>query len=624
MNIKILILLLAVVAAPLWANTSNSAFFDNQQAHLQMLSQSKVWRHLLGLADTKTSVISSKAFFLDPSGNSDAYAELIATLMAFKKPVDTIPDEHAQCRFRGRYLWLSQQLDFSVLGIKPLGCSAYEAFSTEQEASSLSVIFATGYLGNPASYYGHLLLKINSPRESKTTSLENTAINFGANVPPDENMMVYIMKGIFGGYDASFTHQQYYYHSHNYGESELRDLWEYELDVDKDALNFIIAHLWELIGVDYTYYFFNRNCAYRMGELLELIVDKPLVDTWRPWETPQAIMQRLGEVFYKGKPLVKNIRYHPSRQSKLYQRYQSLTSHEKKLVHDLVSGQTSLNGDQLASTNQSRQYAIVDTLLDYYQFVRDEKAGDKDPNNERYRKTLLKRYQLPPGDSPILFSSHNRPHLGRKPSYLSLGVKSNDATGEHTEVHLRPAYYDALDAGFGHIKNGALSMAEFKVGSRAGKWFIKDMSVVKIESISRNYTSLPGDKNASWYLDVGAEQAELDCTECLSTKARTGYGYAISLWRERLMLAAFAGGGFLGQNLDSDGLYLSATGNVQLHFSPMFALQLTAEQQHYQNNLRIDVYKAAARFALTEQTDLRMYFAQKRSEEIGISLGFYW
>jgi hypothetical protein len=123
---------------------------------------------------------------------------------------------------------------------------------------------------------------------------------------------------------------------------------------------------------------------------------------------------------------------------------------------------------------------------------------------------------------------------------------------------------------------------------------------------------------------VGAQQAELDCTECLATKVRAGYGYATSLWREKLMLAAFAGGGFLGQNLNSDGLYLSATASIHLHLSPVFALQLSAEQQHFQDSLSVDVYKAATRFTLTEQTDLRIYFAQKGVEEIGLSLGFYW
>ena len=623
MTIKILALLLATVSVQVWANPLDSNSSGNQQAHLQALSATKVWRQLLGFSTNSSSVITSKNFFLARTGNQDAYAELVATLDAFKRSVE-VPDQHAQCRFRDRYLWLSRQLDLNALAITPVDCPEYNRFSAQQQASSISMIFATGYLGNPASYYGHLLLKINSPLDSKTTSLENTAINFGANVPPNENMLVYIAKGIFGGYDSSFTHQQYYYHSHNYGESELRDLWEYQLALESDALALVIAHMWELMGADYTYYFFNRNCAYRMGELLELIVDEPLIAPWRPWETPQAVMQRLADISYNGEPLVKQISYHPSRQSKLYQRYQQLKLKERKLVHDIVSGKQSLDGRQLVRLEQTRQHAVIDTLLDYYQFVRDEKAGDKDPYNERYRKVLIKRYQLPPGDSQAQFSSTNRPHLGRKPSYLSLGFGSNDGTGERMEVHLRPAYYDALDAGFGHIKHGALSMGEFKLGARAGDWYIKDMSVVKIENISRNYTALPGDRKASWYLDVGAEQAELDCTDCLSTKARAGYGYATSLLQENLMFAVFAGGGFLGQNYDGDGLYASATASIQLHLSSVFTLQASAEQQYFNDGPVIDVYKAAARFSMTQQTDARVYFAHKEVEEIGLSLGFYW
>jgi len=67
--------------------------------------------------------------------------------------------------------------------------------------SSVSLVYATGYLGNPASYYGHVLLKINSDGDTQT-ALEDQAINFGAIIPDNEGMVSYILKGLMGGYES--------------------------------------------------------------------------------------------------------------------------------------------------------------------------------------------------------------------------------------------------------------------------------------------------------------------------------------------------------------------------------------------------------------------------------------
>lgn len=63
------------------------------------------------------------------------------------------------------------------------------------------------------------------------------------------------------------------------------------------------------------------------------------------------------------------------------------------------------------------QHAL-DTLLDYYQVLRDAKAGEADINNKYYNQVLAQRYQLPPGGIQPTYHSDNRPDRGRKPSYL--------------------------------------------------------------------------------------------------------------------------------------------------------------------------------------------------------------
>ena len=202
---------------------------------------------------------------------SDSRKELDETIRAFASPPKNNPNEHAQCRFRARYLWLDSKLDFDSYQIQDQQCPDFEQWSLNGTTTSISVIFATGYLGNPASYYGHTLLKLNSSEKNDRTSLEDVSVNYGAIVPPGEGPLPYILKGVFGGYSGGFSDIQYYFHNHNYGENELRDMWEYELNLSQQEVDLLVAHTWEVLGKEYTYYFLRQNCAYQMAKVLEII-----------------------------------------------------------------------------------------------------------------------------------------------------------------------------------------------------------------------------------------------------------------------------------------------------------------------------------------------------------------
>jgi hypothetical protein len=579
---------------------------------------------LLGYSNNQISAITSPGFFLAPAGNRDALQELNATLASFRQ-YQNQPDEHPQCRFRGRYVWLERQLPFADMGISPVFCPQYDEFSAHGQATSVSLILATGFLGNPASFYGHLLLKINNSDRITASELENLSVNFGALIPPDENMLVYIIKGIFGGYDSSFTHQQYYFHTHNYGEIELRDLWEYQLNLTPEENALLIAHIWEVMGQRYPYYFFNRNCAYRMGESLQIVIGQNIVNPLRPWDTPQAIIQRLSQIQHGGQPLVKGIRFLPSRQSRLYQRYAQLNADEKSTLGEISRDIQKLQQKDFSALSLSSQYRVLDTLMDYYQFIRDDEEHERDINNSHYRLVLNQRYRLPPGDTKELFSSANQPHLGRRPSYANAGVVHNKNLGESLLLWMRPAYYDSLDAGYGHIKNTSLSMGELMLMVNDSRVRIKSLDLVKIESLSRNLIGLPGDRSHSWYLTAGAQQRSLACTDCLAAKANTGIGYAATALGDKIVLGAFAGAGYCGALLQSDALYTSASLKLNINLTDKLGLRAEAEHREFVGVSQDEqLYQIQARTTLGPQTDLRLYFSSHLGDEVGLSMGFYW
>jgi hypothetical protein len=152
-----------------------------------------------------------------------------------------------------------------------IACPRFDGFIRNSEVESVSIIFATGFLGNPASYYGHALLKFNYTGTDSRSPLLDVSVNYGAILTGTDDPLTYMLKGVFGGYDGGFSHVHYYFHNHNYGENELRDLWEYRLDLPPEAVRLIVAHAWEVLGQRYTYYFFRRNCAFRMAEIVQVV-----------------------------------------------------------------------------------------------------------------------------------------------------------------------------------------------------------------------------------------------------------------------------------------------------------------------------------------------------------------
>jgi hypothetical protein len=610
----------SLMATQIFASNSS-----NQRTEgLLEASKSRTWHFLLGYTDQEESDILTKSFFLTPEGKSKPYNELIATLKSFTKPtnIDT-PDQHPQCIFRARYYFLDKQLNLKEHGVTPQTCPGFSAFSYEGEVTGISLVFATGYFGNPASYYGHFLLKLETDKAS-IKDLEKTTINFGAIFPPDENAMVYILKGIFGGYDSVYKEQQYYQQSLNYGEGELRDVWEYALNFTREESRFITAHLWELLGVKYTYYFFDRNCAYRMATVFELVLNTKLADTNSLWQIPQHVIQQLSSTNHRGSPLIKSVKYIPSRQSRLYQRFLGLNELEKDWLNQLTYNITLIESSNFDDLPLQTKYRLLDVLLDYYQYLIIKEYINEDIAEEHHRAVLNKRFRIQAGISKISFKPGNPPHLGRRPSYVQIGAIDKNGNGE-TSIKIRPAYYDPLDYGSGHTRNSSLIMGELDLETRDSVWIVKSFGIVKIENIQRNVTNLPGDNMHSWYLNSGFINDPDDCKSCMEFEFNGGIGLSNSFASDNFVLSGFLGGGIEGENLRQEIFY--ATGRVVLNasFSPAFRLRIEIKNDHFiEENKDRTAYTLEGRVKLTTNSDIRVLLEDINELETKLAVGYYW
>ena len=600
---------------------------------LNQLANSSTWLKLLAydrelVTGELQASIHSDSFYLYQEGNFTPKKELISTLKGFKASEDIKnANIHSQCLFPARYLWLKRQFDFKKLGIKDISCPNFEKWSMKGDLDSISLIFATGYLGNPASYYGHTLIKLNSS-SVKNESLLDVSINYGANIPIDEDPASYIVKGLIGGYEGSFSHSKYYFHTQNYLENELRNIWEYKLNLSKTDQQFLLAHMWELLDKNYIYYFLNKNCVSRMYQLFSLIDGIELPKMNPLWVVPQDAVKALNDAKYKGQDFIKGISHSPSRQALFYDKYWQLSNSEKELLTSIIDNIKLLPKIHENDFTAAQQFRVLGVLIDYYQFLISLTGDEKGELEQKYNLALAERYRLPLGKANFEISKPSSPHLGRPASYTQISWINNDSLGTGIKVRLRPTYYDQLDSSIGHIKNAALKMAEFEFEYFESSFNLSAFTIFDLTSINNQATGLPGDSFDSWKLALGMKKQSLSCTDCLdfTFEGSTGWAYPISSYTTT---GIYFGGAIIENYHDRGRFYLSANAFLTSTITDRLNIKLDVKSLKYLENDRESFvnYSIESRYQFNVGKyifDSRVGLRKKKGAEMYLSLGYYW
>lgn len=604
---------------------------DASAADPDQLAQSDSWRRLLHYEAERSSpsgfrsAIHSPEFFLAADGASQPASELQASLAAMLAPLGRLADEHAKCRFPARLLWLRQQFPEMQTALAEIDCPAFAAWADPRETESVSLVFANGYLGNPASYYGHVFLKFNRRKAPGRSGLLDQTLNFGAILDKQDDPVSYIVKGIVGGYDGGFSPVEFYFHDANYGENELRDLWEYRLALPPAAVRLVLAHAWEVTQKRYVYYFFRHNCAYRVAELLEVVDGLEVIPRDRPWTVPQALIQSVAAARLDGRPLLAERVFHPSRQSRLYEKHSALKAGEKQLVTRVIDDEITPDGPAVRELPVERQQALIDTVLDFHQFRLERskrEAGKK--MSPGYAGALAARLQLPVGSTESTLVPPAAPDEGRAPSWLQIGMVHDRMAGSSPTFRLRPAYYDTLDAG-AQVRNGALSMGDLQLRLDGSRLRIRQFDLLVINSMNPAITGLPGDRGFGWKVKVGAEQDRIACPDCLVSRLQGDVGVGRQLSRN--LFAALHAGAAVQEKTGFNGSgFLRLSGSLLFRPSSAFGVRLSHEERRpVQAGLAsYGVTLAEARLALGADHDLRLLWENDRKQSLSLGLGYYW
>ncbi len=569
------------------------------------------------------SAIHSPEFFLAANGAVDPEAELLSTIAAMQEPLTGSNDEHAKCRFPARRIWLEKTFPALRDNLAAINCPAFSEWTPIGDGTSISIMFANGYLGNPASYYGHIFLKINSQKIEER--LGDQTVNYGAIETSKDDPLTYIAKGLSGGYDGGFSPVDFFFHDANYGENELRDIWEYRLNLPPEEVRFIISHAWEVMKKRYVYYFFHDNCAFRVAELLEIVEGINANPKGLPWIIPQAVLQQITSGTYHEVPLLDKRTFHPSRQTRLYQRYTSLNARQKEIVAGSINMRIQISGPELKSMPVAEQHEVIDTVLDYHQFSKDMmKKGVNLSTN--YVEALAARFNLPPGNAKSISPITDPPDSGKAPSWAQLGTSHHQTRGKALSLRLRPAYYDPLDVTSGQAKHGGLSMGDLEVDITGSRFRLHHFDIISINSINPAVTGLPKDQGIGWKLRMGLEQERLGCKDCLAGRLQADYTRG-SLIGSSSLFGAINIGGAVQSNSNYDGYGFARIG-MSLVFRPSstFGALISHEIRRPVESAYVPTTNSSAeiRIALGKDHDLRARIERDKTTAVSIGIGTYW
>ena len=589
----------------------------------QQIHKSTEWEVLLQyqpdiFGRNKSEVVSDSFFFAD-NGARDLKAELVATIRAMLSPLH--PDDvnsHPRCKFIARYHMLERSLELPE-NLRAVKCTKFEEWINLQDVRSVSLVFASGYFRNPASFYGHPLLRFNtSPNDA--TGLLDLTLNNGAIVPPNENPISYMIKGVVGGYDAAYSDTRFFQLNHDYSENDLRDLWIYELDLNPAQIE-RIAHLsWELLHQRFTYRFFSNNCGYYLEGLLEYGLGHRISMINSLYTVPAVTFFNLVDHHIDGKPLVKKITRLPSRQNRLYEKYSLLTAAEKSEIH--IAARDFETADNYDGLNVKQ----IDVLIDYLSFLESKRKRQSWRELSLAKSRLFSnRLSKTSKDFPwpdIVTSTP--PHSGSRPGKLELNIVNNEELGSGTKLRVRPAAYDMLDLDDGHVPNSTLNMFDFEFLYLDDKFRLTKLDLVNIQSLNASRTGLPGEGNASWGLRVGWDRVENSCIDCVRAQLSGNMGRA---WRARKRWTLFTSlKPQLHAKYESRSLRVNADLGLIGHLSEKWKTMLTIGGSRYLDGDRKSTTNVRwqSRFGNNPKANIKLDLNFDNTFEIVIGYARFW
>ncbi len=469
------------------------------QAKSKRLDQSTTWQRLMYANSKGHSEVDYSGYFLAEQGKTDLKKEIQHNIQALFG--STEPNQSIRCKFPARSSWLMQQLDISEQQLPEVSCPDFDQWIAEVKPYQATLIYATDFMGNPSSMFGHTLLRLD-PKDQQQLNLISYAVNYAATVDSNDNWS-FAWKGLTGQYPGEYSLMPYYRKVKEYGDFESRDLWEYELNLTPQETRFLVQHLWEMQKVSFPYYFINDNCAYRLLGLFDLV--RPELNLQKQFNSTAIPIETLKVVEQQG--LIKQKVYRPALETQLLAQSRQHGKALAKKAHQLAYAETGTMPSMLQTYPAEDQAKVLEMAYDhlYLDFLRQK--VDESFAQPRFRKLLGLRSQLAiekqrqaperPKTDPVQ-SHHAR----------NISFEAGQVQGESfVQLGHRQAYHDLIDPQGGLRTGTQLLFLDGALQYRNSELKLEHLDLLAVNS----YNPInPFNTPLSWGFNLGWTQEALD------------------------------------------------------------------------------------------------------------------
>jgi len=487
------------------------------------------------------SEVAGAEFFLAREGRTDPAAELEATLAGLFEPEPA--DEkvmHPQCRFPARLAYLARGLGVDPARLPPRACPRLAEWWSRTQAAGVTLVFSSYYLNNPASAFGHTFLRLDRrpfAAPGQRLELADQGVDYAATVDTG-NALLYAAKGLLGLFRGEWSARPYFYKVREYADFESRDLWEYELDLPPATVAHLVAHLWELGGTWFRYYYATQNCSYQILGALEAADPRlDLVSHLGPVVIPADTVKAL----YRNPGLVRAVHYRPSARTQLEKRLAPLDGPARDGVLALAASPEAPLSEGMGPEKRA---AILDAALDLLDvrqggaIVRGEEAAVA-----RRQGLLLRRSAVPVVSPPLEVAPPpgGGPDRGHGSERTEAAAGASRAEGPVALLGWRLALHDLGDPPAGYAPGSQLEFLKVRVraGGRHGGTLRLDLAeLVEVAT----YTPLDRlDPRISFRARAGAVRVrDGGCSSCVAGRAEVGGGGTVAAGPLALALSADA------------------------------------------------------------------------------------
>ncbi|MDN8156897.1 DUF4105 domain-containing protein [Acinetobacter baumannii] len=594
-------------------------------AEQKKLDQDITWQRLMYANKNQKSEVTYAGYFLSENGKNNLKEELKADISALFIP--TQDNQSIRCKFPARSQWLIQQLGIQENELPQVKCSEFENWIGQIKPYKATLIYATDFMGNPSSMFGHTLLRLD-PKDQQQLNLVSYAVNYAATVAGNDNWS-YAWKGLTGQYPGEYSLMPYYRKVKEYGDFESRDLWEYELNLSPEETRFLVSHIWEMQHVSFPYYFVSENCAYRLLGLVDLV--KPESHLQEKFNYASIPMETIKAMQQQG--LTKAPVYRPALETQLLAQAHQHGASLAKVAHQLAMKPIKESSETLKSFSPSDQAKILEMAYDdlYLQFIgRKVEESFAQPQLRqllalRSQIDLDKQRQEPKRPSTEPTQGHNARNVS-----LKLGEVQGD---KFIEIGHRQAYHDLIDPQGGYRAGTQLLFLNGNAQWRDDHLKLEHLDLLEVNSynpIQPFKTPLTWGFNLGWRQEAVHDGVYNDEKQhgVASFNAQVGYSLA-DYERKYICYGQVQTYVQAGSNLDKGwrvgvGPTLGCMNQWLEKFNTVVQVELPYWEDQNQWNLRLNTQW---QYAINSNNAIRFnwdYEKQNHLDWMKSSLGYVW